>query len=154
MSVDSRTDKNLCHYVNQPQMTNTDVQTTEMSRESVYFEQPGNSTAPTAERSVMETAETSRNSCKDRMEQMTINENIHQSSMKHHTSQRDSGVVRKKGKYGGQDGVDKYLLNQVAKHVKYDQLGAMSRDLGISNYRKITAANISKADQIYKVNKT
>ena len=69
----------------------------------------------------------------------------------------DTVHLRKKAKYGGQDPVDPFLLNQVAKHVKYDKLGSMSRDLGVSDteYMKITAQNVfSDNDQIYKVSKT
>ena len=39
--------------------------------------------------------------------------------------------ARKKGKYNGDDPVDTYLLNQIAKHVKFERLGALARDLNI-----------------------
>ena len=64
--------------------------------------------------------------------------------------------VRKKGRYGshGDDMLDEFLLNQVAKFVKYGQLGPLSRDLGVSqvDYEKITAPNtFPQNDQIFKV---
>ena len=65
-----------------------------------------------------------------------------------------SVTVRKKGKYEGGDKVDEFILNQVAKHVIYGQLGSLSRDLGISDteYGKITAPNVfPQNEQIYKV---
>ena len=39
--------------------------------------------------------------------------------------------VRKKGRYKGDDPVDTYLLNQIAKHVKIERLGTLARDLNI-----------------------
>ena len=39
--------------------------------------------------------------------------------------------VRKKGKYHGNDPVDTYLLNQIAKHVRIERLGTLARDLNI-----------------------
>ena len=39
--------------------------------------------------------------------------------------------VRKKGKYQGDDPVDTYLLNQIAKHIKFEKLGTLARDLNI-----------------------
>ena len=62
--------------------------------------------------------------------------------------------VRKKGRYSGDDTLDEFLLNQVAKFVKYGQLGPLSRDLRISqmDYEKITAPNyLQQNDQIFKV---
>ena len=62
--------------------------------------------------------------------------------------------VRKKGRYSGDDTLDEYLLNQVAKFIKYGQLGPLSRDLGVSQteYEKITAPNtFQQNDQIFKV---
>ena len=41
--------------------------------------------------------------------------------------------VRKKGKYNGEDQVDTYLLNQIAKHMKFEKLGTLARDLNIDN---------------------
>ena len=62
--------------------------------------------------------------------------------------------VRKKGKYEADDRVDEYLVNQVAKHVQYNKLCRLSRDLGISSteYTKITAPNtVHQDEQINKV---
>ena len=90
----------------------------------------------------LKTAETPRNACTDTIEQITENPNNDQSSIiQPKTQLGGTVVVRKKGKYGAQDYVDQFLSNQVAKHVKYDQLGSMSRDLGINDaeYKKITA---------------
>ena len=39
--------------------------------------------------------------------------------------------VRKKGHYEAHDLLDEFLLNQVAKYVKYLQLNTFARDLGI-----------------------
>ena len=75
-------------------------------------------------------------------------------SILHFKSSLSTPSLRKKRSYGGQDPVDPFLLNQVAKHVKYDKLGSMSRDLGVSDteYMKITAQNVfTQNDQIYKV---
>ena len=59
--------------------------------------------------------------------------------------------VRKKGKYKGDDLVDKYLLNQIVKHFKYEELGTLARDLNIEqNFN----TNIpSRKDQIWEVSK-
>ena len=64
--------------------------------------------------------------------------------------------VQKRGRFGchGDDTLDEFLLNQVAKFVKYGQLGPLSRDLRISqtDYEKITAPNtFSQNDQIFRV---
>ena len=61
--------------------------------------------------------------------------------------------VRKKGRYHGDDMLDEFLLNQVAKFIKYGQLGPLSRDLGVSqvDYEKITAPNtFQQNDQIFQ----
>ena len=64
--------------------------------------------------------------------------------------------VQKRGRFGchGDDTFDEFLLNQVAKFVKYGQLGPLSRDLRISHthYEKITAPNtFPQNDQIFRV---
>ena len=62
--------------------------------------------------------------------------------------------TRKKGHYRHDDTLDEFLLNQVAKFVKYGQLGHLSRDLRISqtDYEKITAPNyLLQNEQIFKV---
>ena len=55
----------------------------------------------------------------------------------------------RKGQYGGGDVVDKYLMNQVMKYVKLDELGSLARDLGVdeSVYETIAAPK----DRIFKV---
>ena len=67
-----------------------------------------------------------------------------------------SASVQKSGRFGchGDDKLDEFLLNQVAKFVKYGQLGPLSRDLRISqtDYEKITAPNtFPQNDQIFRV---
>ena len=49
--------------------------------------------------------------------------------------------VRKKGRYEAHNLLDEFLLNQVAKYVKYLQLNTFARDLGIrqEDYERITA---------------
>ena len=62
-----------------------------------------------------------------------------------------------KKKYESDDGVDEYLVNQVAKHVLHDKLGRLSGDLRISSteYSKITAPNMfNEDDQINKASVT
>ena len=54
------------------------------------------------------------------------------STMNTHQERGDVGLsVRKKGKYQGDDPVDTYLLNQIAKHIKFEKLGTVARDLNI-----------------------
>ena len=55
----------------------------------------------------------------------------------------------KMGQYGGGDVVDDYLMNQVVKHVNYDELGTLARDIGVrkSTYESITA----KKERIFAV---
>ena len=65
--------------------------------------------------------------------------------------------MQKKGRFGchGDDTLDKFLLNQVAKFIKYGQLGPLSCDLRVSqmDYEKITAPNtFPQNDQIFRVN--
>ena len=137
MPVPNNRDENTCPSSNQPAIMNTDSQITGASLDSVHFETPDDVFPTTAEQRV--TDRTVNNS----------QANIEQSFS-------DTFYVRKKGTYGGKDFVDQFLLNQVAKHVKLDQLGSMSRDLGVrdSEYMKITAPNVfSEKDQIYKVSK-
>ena len=52
-------------------------------------------------------------------------------------------ATRKKRLSEGEDDVTEFLLNQVAKHVIYEQLGFFARDLEISDtdYGLITAPN-------------
>ena len=62
--------------------------------------------------------------------------------------------VRKKGRYEAHDLLDEFLLNQVAKYVKYLQLNTFARDLGIrqEGYNRITAPNtFTQDEQILKV---
>ena len=119
---------------------------------SLHSERQDISMSSTSDQPVTETEETPGNACRDTIGHIP---DINHSSVRQPKSQLGGTVlVRKKGKYGGQDNVDDFLLNQVAKHVKYDQLSAMSRDLGISDaeYKKITAPNtFSQKDQMYKV---
>ena len=65
------------------------------------------------------------------------------------TSGGVSASVRKKGRYNGKDLVDDYLLNQIAKYVKYDELGTLARDLSIEGtaYENVAAPK----DKIFKV---
>ena len=57
--------------------------------------------------------------------------------------------VRKKGRYEAYDLLDEFLLNQVAKYVKYLQLNTFARDLGIrqEDYDRITAPNTFTQDR-------
>ena len=57
--------------------------------------------------------------------------------------------VRKKGRYEAHDLLDEFLLNQVAKYVKYLQLNTFARDLGIrqEDYDRITAPNTFTQDR-------
>ena len=56
---------------------------------------------------------------------------------------------KKKYRYAEADRVDAYLLNQITKHVKPDELGSLARDLDIEEtvYGNITVPK----DRIYKV---
>ena len=129
MPVENRRDRNICYYTDQPQIANTDIETNETSTDD--------STLSASEPSVAETVATSRNT-----------------SILQCKSPLSTARLRKKRSYGGQDSVDQFLLNQVAKHVKYDKLGTMSRDLAVSDteYTRITTPNVfSQNDQIYKV---
>ena len=129
MPVENRRDRNVCHYTDQPQNANVDVETNETSTDD--------STLSASEAVVAKTVETSRNT-----------------SILQCKSPPSTARLRKQRNYGGQDFVDQFLLNQVAKHVKYDKLGTMSRDLAVSDteYTRITTPNVfSQNDQIYKV---
>ena len=121
---------------------------------SLHSERQDISISSTSDQPVTETEETPINACRDTIGHIP---NLNHSSVRQPKRQLgDTVLVRKKVKYGGQDNVDEFLLNQVAKHVKYDQLGAVSRDLGITGveYRRITTPNtFSQKDQIYKVSK-
>ena len=57
--------------------------------------------------------------------------------------------LRKKGRYEAHDLLDEFLLNQVAKYVKYLQLNTFARDLGIrqEDYDRITAPNTFTQDR-------
>ena len=72
----------------------------------------------------------------------------------HQPSQSSGSVrvgVRKKGKYAGEDRVDTYLLNQIAKHIKHEELGVLARDL---NIHKNVYENIpTQKDQIWEVSR-
>ena len=62
--------------------------------------------------------------------------------------------VRKKGRYDAHDLLDEFLLNQVAKHVRYLHLSTFARDLGIrqEEYDRITAPNtFTQDEQIHRV---
>ena len=52
------------------------------------------------------------------------------------------------------DPVDEYLLNQVSKFILYDHLGALARDLGISQaeFSRIAVATSQPEEQTFKVN--
>ena len=59
--------------------------------------------------------------------------------------------VRKKEEYIGEDAVDTHLLNQIAKHIKYEELGVLARDLNID---KNLYVNIpTQKDQIWEVSR-
>ena len=54
--------------------------------------------------------------------------------------------------YEENDSVDDYLLNQISKYIFHDQLGTMSRDLGITSVEhQRSVAKLSPEDQIFKV---
>ena len=59
--------------------------------------------------------------------------------------------IRKSGKYNGEDQVNTYLLNQMAKHIKYERLGTLARDLNIekSAYNHIE----NQEDKIWEVSR-
>ena len=60
-----------------------------------------------------------------------------------------SDPKKRKYRYSETDKVDAYLLNQITKHVKPDELGSLARDLDIDEavYRNIAVPK----DRIYKV---
>ena len=41
-------------------------------------------------------------------------------------------TARKKDKYGADDMVDEYLLNQVVAHIRYNELGSLATSLNVS----------------------
>ena len=55
--------------------------------------------------------------------------------------------------YKEDDAVDEYLLNQISKWILYHHLGALARDLGISEaeFSRIAIATNQPEDQIFKV---
>ena len=52
-----------------------------------------------------------------------------------------------------EDPVDEYLLNQLSKWILYHRLGALARDLGISQaeFSRIAIATTQPQEQIFKV---
>ena len=56
--------------------------------------------------------------------------------------------------YEEDDMVDEYLLNQLSKWILYHRLGALARDLGISQaeFSRIAIATSQPEEQIFKVN--
>ena len=58
-----------------------------------------------------------------------------------------SDPKKRKYRYSERDKVDTYLLNQITKYVKPDELGSLARDLDIDEavYSNITVAK----DRIY-----
>ena len=65
-----------------------------------------------------------------------------------------SNVAVKKKRYEGQELLDEFLLNQVAKEVNVFKLSLLAKDLGISQteYNKITSPNtFTKDEQIQHV---
>ena len=64
---------------------------------------------------------------------------------------------KKRRKYGSEDLVDDFLMNQVSKEINDEKCGYLARDLGISisDYEENTQPNIcSQNDQIIKVSKS
>ena len=64
-----------------------------------------------------------------------------------------SNVVEKKRRYEGQELLDEFLLNQVAKEVNVFKLSLFAKDLGIpqTEYNKITSPNtFTKDEQIQR----
>ena len=59
--------------------------------------------------------------------------------------------VRKKGKYNGDDRVDTYLLNQIAKHLNYGRLGTLARDLNIN--KSVYSHIENPEDKIWEVSR-
>ena len=55
--------------------------------------------------------------------------------------------------YEEDDKVDEYLLNQLSKWILYHCLGALARDLGISQaeYSRIAIASSQPEEQIFRV---
>ena len=64
--------------------------------------------------------------------------------------------VRKKGLYEGDDRVEEFLVNQVAKFIRYEKLGLFAKDLKVKERELeiIMAPNYLNAhDRIGKVSK-
>ena len=57
--------------------------------------------------------------------------------------------TRKKGKYESLDTVDVFLLNQVTKHVNYEKLDSMARDLFVEESVYDSIQN--ETNRVYKV---
>ena len=55
--------------------------------------------------------------------------------------------------YEEDDRVDEYLLNQLSKWILYHRLGALARDLGISQaeFSRIAIATSQPEEQVFKV---
>ena len=55
--------------------------------------------------------------------------------------------------YQEDDRIDEYLLNQLSKYILYNRLGALARDLGISQaeFSRIATATNQPEEQIFKV---
>ena len=69
-----------------------------------------------------------------------------------HCRHRAGDMATTERVYQEHDSVDDYLLNQISKHIFHDQLGTLSRDLGISNAEHQRAVlKKSPQDQIFQV---
>ena len=55
----------------------------------------------------------------------------------------------RKGLYEATDLVDEWLLNQVAKHVKNEEIRSLARDLGVKE--SVLSGTKAPKDQAYKV---
>ena len=60
---------------------------------------------------------------------------------------------KESGKYGSEDLVDDFLMNQMAKEINDEKIGYLARDLGISisDYEENTQPNVSSQNK--KINK-
>ena len=57
--------------------------------------------------------------------------------------------TRKEGKYDARDVVDVYLLNQVTKHVKPEELDSLARDLFVDE--SVYQGTDNPRNRVYKV---
>ena len=57
--------------------------------------------------------------------------------------------LKERKKYGSEDLVDDFLMNQVAKEINYEKCGYLARDLGISisDYEVNTQPNVSSQNK-------